>query len=95
VGFNFAPLQTPRFHTRPTIYSPTPVNSHGVIVRQQKSYPYRTRVHSPAHSPNMIPARPHKQSMNELKLRRIEEYKARLREDLARPRQRISEASVT
>ncbi|KAK1922664.1 G-protein gamma subunit [Papiliotrema laurentii] len=41
----------------------------------------------------MIPARPHKQTMQELKLRRLAEHNARLREDLARPRQRVSDAS--
>jgi guanine nucleotide-binding protein subunit gamma len=38
-------------------------------------------------------ARPHKQSMSELKLRRLTEHNQRLREDLARPRMRVSEAS--
>ncbi|EJF66306.1 G-protein gamma subunit [Dichomitus squalens] len=37
--------------------------------------------------------RPPKQSMSELKLRRLSEHNARLREDLARPRIRVSEAS--
>ncbi|KAF7440602.1 hypothetical protein PC9H_000948 [Pleurotus ostreatus] len=39
-------------------------------------------------------ARPHKQSMSELKLRRLTEHNQRLREDLARPRVRVSEASA-
>jgi guanine nucleotide-binding protein subunit gamma len=39
-------------------------------------------------------ARPHKQSMSELKLRRLTEHNQRLREDLARPRMRVSEASA-
>ena len=34
-----------------------------------------------------------KQSMSELKLRRLSEHNQRLREDLARPRIRVSEAS--
>ncbi|KAH9900841.1 G-protein gamma subunit [Trametes coccinea BRFM310] len=34
-----------------------------------------------------------KQSMSELKLRRLTEHNQRLREDLARPRIRVSEAS--
>ena len=38
--------------------------------------------------------RPHKQSMSELKLRRLTEHNARLREDLARPRIRVSEAAA-
>lgn len=38
--------------------------------------------------------RPHKQSMSELKLRRLMEHNARLRDDLARPRIRVSEASA-
>ena len=38
--------------------------------------------------------RPHKQSMSELKLRRLTEHTQRLREDLARPRIRVSEASA-
>lgn len=38
-------------------------------------------------------SRPHKQSMSELKLRRLTEHNQRLREDLARPRLRVSEAS--
>jgi guanine nucleotide-binding protein subunit gamma len=38
-------------------------------------------------------ARPHKQSMSDLKLRRLTEHNQRLREDLSRPRIRISEAS--
>lgn len=42
----------------------------------------------------MEPSRPHKQSMAELKLRRLTEHNHRLREDLARPRIRVSEASV-
>ncbi|KAJ7219563.1 G-protein gamma subunit [Mycena pura] len=33
-------------------------------------------------------SRPHKQSMSELKLRRLTEHNQRLREDLARPRVR-------
>lgn len=43
----------------------------------------------------MIPARPHKKSMAELKLRRLQEHNLRLREDLERPRTKISEASKT
>lgn len=39
-------------------------------------------------------SRPHKQSMSELKLRRLTEHNQRLREDLARPRVRVSEASA-
>lgn len=39
-------------------------------------------------------SRPHKQSMSELKLRRLAEHNQRLREDLARPRMRVSEASA-
>ena len=43
----------------------------------------------------MMPmARPQKQSMTELKLRRLTEHNQRLREDLDRPRVRISEASA-
>ncbi|KAN0063416.1 Guanine nucleotide-binding protein subunit gamma [Thecaphora frezii] len=38
-------------------------------------------------------AKPHKQSMSELKLRRLTEHNQRLREDLERPRIRVSEAS--
>lgn len=38
-------------------------------------------------------ARPPKQSMSELKLRRLTEHNQRLREDLERPRVRVSEAS--
>ena len=38
--------------------------------------------------------RPHKQSMSELKLRRLMEHNARLKKDLARPRIRVSEASA-
>ncbi|KAI0310463.1 heterotrimeric G-protein gamma subunit (G-gamma, Gpg) [Amylostereum chailletii] len=40
-------------------------------------------------------ARPHKQSMSELKLRRLTEHNQRLREDLNRPRIRVSEASAS
>lgn len=40
-------------------------------------------------------ARPHKQSMSELKLRRLTEHNIRLREDLQRPRMRVSEASAS
>ncbi|KAL4067716.1 G-protein gamma-like domain-containing protein [Scleroderma yunnanense] len=40
-------------------------------------------------------SRPHKQSMSELKLRRLTEHNQRLREDLARPRMRVSEASAS
>lgn len=39
-------------------------------------------------------ARPHKQSMSELKLRRLVEHNQRLKEDLNRPRIKVSEASV-
>ncbi|KZT26568.1 G-protein gamma subunit [Neolentinus lepideus HHB14362 ss-1] len=39
--------------------------------------------------------RRHKQSMSELKLRRLMEHNQRLREDLARPRIRVSEASAS
>jgi hypothetical protein len=42
----------------------------------------------------MLPARPQKQSMAELKLRRLTEHNQRLRADLARPRIRVSEASI-
>ncbi|KAG0142363.1 hypothetical protein CROQUDRAFT_239527 [Cronartium quercuum f. sp. fusiforme G11] len=38
-------------------------------------------------------SRPQKQSMSELKLRRLTEHNQRLREDLERPRIRVSEAS--
>ncbi|KAL7410655.1 G-protein gamma subunit [Mrakia frigida] len=37
--------------------------------------------------------RPHKQSMQELKLRRLTEHNQRLTDDLQRPRVRVSEAS--
>ncbi|ODO06090.1 guanine nucleotide-binding protein subunit gamma [Cryptococcus wingfieldii CBS 7118] len=40
-------------------------------------------------------SRPHKTTMSELKLRRLKEHNTRLREDLARPRVRVSEASVS
>ncbi|KAF5315620.1 hypothetical protein D9611_004958 [Ephemerocybe angulata] len=40
-------------------------------------------------------SRPHKQSMSELKLRRLVEHNQRLREDLARPRVKVSEASAS
>ena len=40
-------------------------------------------------------ARPHKQSMSELKLRRLVEHNQRLREDLSRPRIKVSEASAS
>ena len=43
----------------------------------------------------MIPARPHKQTMAELKLRRLNEHNSRLKDDLDRPRIRVSEASVS
>ena len=43
---------------------------------------------------HIMNARPHKQSMSELKLRRLTEHNQRLREDLARPRMRVSEASA-
>ena len=38
--------------------------------------------------------RPHKQSMSELKLRRLVEHNQRLMEDLSRPRIKVSEASA-
>ncbi|KAG8951082.1 Guanine nucleotide-binding protein subunit gamma 1 [Tulasnella sp. 419] len=44
-------------------------------------------------SGNNMNSRPHKQSMSELKLRRLTEHNQRLRDDLARPRVRVSEAS--
>ncbi|KIP08905.1 hypothetical protein PHLGIDRAFT_23297 [Phlebiopsis gigantea 11061_1 CR5-6] len=40
-------------------------------------------------------ARPHKQSMSELKLRRLAEHNQRLKEDLNRPRIKVSEASAS
>lgn len=40
-------------------------------------------------------AAPAKQSMSELKLRRLTEHNQRLREDLERPRVRVSEASAS
>lgn len=52
----------------------------------------------PAAMSHLAPAsivRPHKTSMAELKLRRLNEHNARLREDLARPRARVSEASIS
>ncbi|KAJ2975646.1 hypothetical protein NUW54_g11697 [Trametes sanguinea] len=45
--------------------------------------------------PSAMNSRPHKQSMSELKLRRLTEHNQRLREDLARPRIRVSEASAS
>ena len=42
----------------------------------------------------MSTARPHKQSMSELKLRRLVEHNQRLIEDLQRPRIKTSEASA-
>ncbi|KDN53394.1 putative guanine nucleotide-binding protein gamma subunit [Tilletiaria anomala UBC 951] len=39
--------------------------------------------------------RPHKQSMSELKLRRLTEHNMRLKEDLDRPRVKVSEASAS
>lgn len=44
-------------------------------------------------SPPTMSSRVPKQSMSELKLRRLSEHNQRLREDLARPRIRVSEAS--
>ncbi|CAO1634711.1 unnamed protein product [Parajaminaea phylloscopi] len=41
----------------------------------------------------MNSGRQHKQSMSELKLRRLTEHNERLKEDLARPRIKVSEAS--
>ena len=46
------------------------------------------------YQPSAMNTRPHKQSMSELKLRRLTEHNQRLREDLARPRVRVSEASA-
>ncbi|KZP21223.1 hypothetical protein FIBSPDRAFT_788604 [Athelia psychrophila] len=40
-------------------------------------------------------ARAGRQSMSELRLRRVLEHNQRLREDLARPRVRVSEASTS
>ncbi|KAF7974835.1 hypothetical protein HWV62_11203 [Athelia sp. TMB] len=40
-------------------------------------------------------ARAGRQSMSELRLRRVLEHNQRLREDLARPRVRVSEASAS
>ncbi|CAO1625494.1 unnamed protein product [Sympodiomycopsis kandeliae] len=40
-------------------------------------------------------SRPHKQSMSELKLRRLTEHNQRLKEDLERPRVKVSEASAS
>ncbi|KAI0072267.1 G-protein gamma subunit [Panus rudis PR-1116 ss-1] len=40
-------------------------------------------------------SRPQKQSMSELKYRRLVEHNQRLKEDLARPRIRVSEASAS
>nr|XP_018259244.1 guanine nucleotide-binding protein subunit gamma [Kwoniella dejecticola CBS 10117]OBR81402.1 guanine nucleotide-binding protein subunit gamma [Kwoniella dejecticola CBS 10117] len=42
----------------------------------------------------LIRPKGHKQSMAELKLRRLTEHNLRLRDDLARPRVRVSEASL-
>ncbi|KAI9601958.1 hypothetical protein KEM48_001247 [Puccinia striiformis f. sp. tritici PST-130] len=39
-------------------------------------------------------SRPQKQSMSELKLRRLTEHNQRLREDLERPRIRVSDATL-
>ena len=62
---------------------------------------YRYPGHQPAtlsrfrtHLPPKMSSRPHKQSMSELKLRRLTEHNQRLKEDLARPRVRVSEASA-
>ncbi|WVQ93150.1 hypothetical protein IAU59_000214 [Kwoniella sp. CBS 9459] len=60
--------------------APATANGHG-----QGSHPTAA---------NLLNVRPHKQSMAELKLRRLTEHNARLRDDLARPRVRVSEASV-
>lgn len=49
---------------------------------------------SPDLPPTIMNSRPHKQSMSELKLRRLTEHNSRLREDLARPRVRVSDASA-
>lgn len=57
--------------------------------------PYRHVVFTFQPNPSAtMNARPHKQSMSELKLRRLEEHNQRLREDLNRPRIKVSEASV-
>ena len=58
---------------------------------------FRTKLPRQLRSRALTPAmnsRPHKQSMSELKLRRLTEHNQRLREDLARPRIRVSEASA-
>lgn len=57
-------------------------------IRPLQLYHYPTKL-----SPSMS-SRP-KQSMSELKLRRLLEHNQRLRDDLARPRIRVSEASAS
>ena len=49
---------------------------------------------SPLPTKQITMNRPHKQSMSELKLRRLLEHNQRLRDDLARPRIKVSEASA-
>jgi len=44
---------------------------------------------------SIMSARAGRQSMSELRLRRVLEHNQRLREDLARPRVRVSEASAS
>lgn len=44
--------------------------------------------------PNINDAKAKKQSMADLKLRRLQELNARLKEDLERPRVKVSEAST-
>ena len=59
-----------------------------MLTKRLQLYRYPTKL-----SPIMS-SRP-KQSMSELKLRRLLEHNQRLRDDLARPRIRVSEASAS
>ena len=59
--------------------------------------PWPTQSLYPSYPPRLpvtMNARPHKQSMSELKLRRLAEHNQRLKEDLNRPRIKVSEASA-
>lgn len=82
----------PRPPRPPQASPPGPASTPCSLVRDLLVVPTARQLPSAIAKANMS-GRVQKQSMSELKLRRLTEHNQRLREDLARPRIRVSEAS--
>ncbi|WWC73032.1 uncharacterized protein I206_106997 [Kwoniella pini CBS 10737] len=73
----------------------SPIQQEGLSISQSQSQSQLQLQQQSITQGKLIRSKGHKQSMAELKLRRLTEHNLRLRDDLARPRLRVSEASLS